>query len=138
MVSWLLLAVDRFARWPLLVAWMALIFGLSSIPNEIRGPESRIPYDKFAHFIEFGVLAFLVTWILGRARGRVDILAGAIGVAAAVAYGVTDEWHQAYVPGRDPSWDDLATDAMGAVCGAVVAVVVWRMFVRDPAQDDVC
>ncbi|MEX2227945.1 MAG: hypothetical protein WEB52_16045 [Dehalococcoidia bacterium] len=36
MFAWLLLAIDRFARWPLLVAWLALIFGLSSIPNEIQ------------------------------------------------------------------------------------------------------
>jgi VanZ family protein len=134
MLSWLLLLIERFARWPLLLAWMALIFALSSIPNEIRGPESRVPYDKIAHFIEFGVLAFLVAWIVARWRGTpVGALAAAIGVGASVLYGVTDEWHQAYVPGRDPSWDDLATDAAGAVCGAIAAAVLWRLSSRDQA-----
>jgi VanZ family protein len=131
MLSWVLLTIDRLVRWPLVLAWMALIFALSSIPNEIRGPESRVPYDKIAHFVEFGVLAFLVAWIVARVRGMpVGGTAAVIGVAAAVVYGVTDEWHQAYVPGRDPSWEDLATDAAGAVVGVVVAVVVSRMFVR--------
>ena len=121
--------IDRAARWPVLVAWLALIFGLSSIPNEIQGPTSGVPYDKIAHFGEYGVLSFLVTWIVARMRRErpVSMLSAAIGVAAAVLYGVTDEWHQSFVPGRDPSWDDLATDAVGALAGAAAAWVVSRV-----------
>jgi VanZ family protein len=65
---------------------------------------------------------------VARARGerRVSMAAAAIGLAAAVLYGVSDEWHQSFVPGRDPSWDDLATDAVGAVAGAVAAWVASR------------
>jgi VanZ family protein len=128
MLTWLRRLIDRVAQWPVLVAWLALIFGLSSIPNEIQGPTGGVPYDKIAHFGEYGVLSFLVAWIVSRARGerRVGMAAAAIGVAAAVLYGVSDEWHQSFVPGRDPSWDDLATDAVGAVAGAVAAWVVSR------------
>ena len=128
MLMWLRRLIDRVARWPVLVAWLALIFGLSSIPNEIQGPTGGVPYDKIAHFGEYGVLSFIVTWIVGRARGerRVSMLSAAIGVAAAVLYGASDEWHQSFVAGRDPSWTDLATDAVGAVAGAAAAWAVWR------------
>jgi len=30
-------------------------------------------------------------------------------------YGMSDEWHQSFVPGRDADWLDLAADTMGAV-----------------------
>jgi VanZ family protein len=129
MARWLLSIVDRVARWPALVAWLALIFGLSSIPNEIEGPTSGVPYDKVAHVIEFGVLAFLLAWVIARWRGDAAVMAGvaAVSVAAALAYGVSDELHQAFVPGRDPSWADLATDAAGAIVGAVAAMALSRM-----------
>jgi VanZ family protein len=32
----------------------------------------------------------------------------------AVAYAVTDELHQVFVPGRVPEWGDLVADASGA------------------------
>lgn len=136
MVRWMLTAIDRVARWPLLLAWLALIFGLSSIPNEIRRPTSTIPYDKIAHFLEYGVLAFLVAWVLARGRrSPVDGAIAAIAVGASVLYGVSDEWHQSYVPGRDPSWTDLSTDALGAACGAAAAVILSRAS-RQMASDD--
>jgi VanZ family protein len=135
MFAWVRRVVDAVARWPVLVAWLALIFGLSSIPNEIQGPTGGVPYDKIAHFGEYGVLSFLVTWIVARARGerRVSMAAAAIGLAAAVLYGVSDEWHQSFVSGRDPSWTDLATDAAGAVAGVAGAWVMSR--VGDAAVD---
>jgi len=39
----------------------------------------------------------------------------------AVAYGVTDEWHQRFVPGRSATLGDLAADAVGAVVAVAIA-----------------
>jgi len=123
--------IDRLARWPVLVAWLALIFGLSSIPNEIQGPTPTVPYDKVAHFGEYAVLALIVAWIVARRRGgSVGPLAAGLAIVAATLYGASDEIHQAFVPGRDPSWSDLATDATGAAVGAVAAVLVARLWGR--------
>ena len=36
-------------------------------------------------------------------------------------YGVTDELHQSFVPGRVPSWLDIGYDTLGALFGLVVA-----------------
>ena len=119
---------SRLATWPVLLAWLVLIFALSSIPNELAPSSHALPIDKVAHFLEYAALAVLIAgvmrlWAAGR---RATPVIAAAAVALAVAYGVTDEWHQAFVPGRDPSITDLAADAIGATAGAVVALIVFR------------
>lgn len=116
--------IDAVARWPVALLWMLLIFALSSIPNEIQQP-SRLPIDKAAHLVEFGVLGFLLTWM---ASGRTPARAAAVaGIALTTLYGVTDELHQAFVPGRDPALDDLIADFAGAVLGAIAAAAARRL-----------
>ena len=55
------------------------------------------------------------------ARRQVE-RASRVGVAiaawlVATLYGVTDEWHQMYVPGRTSELRDLVNDAAGALAG---------------------
>ena len=118
----------RFATWPILLAWLVLIFALSSIPNELAPSSHTLPIDKVAHFIEYAVLAFLLVGVGRRVapdrRATPAIVVAAI--ALSVAYGITDEWHQGFVPGRDPSLTDLAADAVGAIAGALIALVVFH------------
>jgi VanZ family protein len=45
---------------------------------------------------------------------------------AATLYAVTDELHQAFVPGRTPSVGDGVADAAGAALGAFVTLAVGR------------
>jgi VanZ family protein len=48
--------------------------------------------------------------------------ASAIGACAiASAYGVFDEWHQSFVPGRYASLTDVTLDVAGAVLGIWLA-----------------
>ena len=44
-------------RWALVVAWMAVVFGVSSISN--LGPAARVP-DWISHPSEYGVGAVLL------------------------------------------------------------------------------
>ena len=46
-------------------------------------------------------------------------------IAGAILYGISDEFHQSFVPGRDASLFDVGVDMVGAV----VAVTIW-MYVR--------
>lgn len=47
-------------------------------------------------------------------------------ISIGAAYGVTDEWHQSFVPGRVPSVSDGIADVVGVVAGYGMA---W-LFVR--------
>ena len=57
-------------------------------------------------------------------------------VAVTVAYGVLDELHQQFVPGRFPSGYDALADTVGALLGAAALVYFTRLSRRrhgDPA-----
>jgi len=105
---------------------MALIYGLSSIPDvspEILGPESWVDrlvgwLQNLLHVPLYGVLALL--WLRVLRAWRIAGGALAPGVfALTVGYGALDEWHQSFVPGRDPSSGDVLLDAAGATLAIV-------------------
>ena len=78
--------------WLPVVAWAALIFALSSIPDLGTGLGGwDLALRKIAHAAEYAVLGALLLRAIGR-----ELPAAAIGIA----YAVTDEVHQAFVPGR--------------------------------------
>jgi len=96
--------------WLPVVAWAALIFALSSIPSLGTGLGIwDLVLRKTAHLVEYAVLATLLT----RAFGSV-----APAVATGVAYAISDELHQHFVPGRSGTVLDVAIDAVGVVAGA--------------------
>jgi hypothetical protein len=114
------------------LAWMALIWGLSSGPLPPLGPAGLSDFTgNLAHAPAFGVLAALAAAALARrplpARspgpGRVAALAA---FALTVAWSVTDEWHQSRVPGRHASPFDALTDATGAACTLWIALYAGR------------
>lgn len=108
-------------RWAGVFAVMAFLWWSSA-----RTPVPK-PYDPVqallgnaAHFVAYFGLG-LAVWLAAPsavAPRRLD----AAAFAVALAYGVVDEWHQSWVPGRTASAVDLATDGFGA------AFAVW--FVR--------
>jgi VanZ family protein len=100
--------------WLPVVAWAALIFGLSSIPslNSGLGTWDTV-LRKLAHTAEFAVLAALLWRAL---RNEVAALVVAVGYAA------TDELHQHFVRGRHGSPVDVAIDGIGAAIGLVLVL----------------
>lgn len=107
------------SSWLPVAAWAALIFGLSSIPSLDSGlGDWDFFLRKIAHMVEYGILALLILRALARTWpgwGRVRWLTMAALVA--ILYAVSDEFHQAYVPGRGPSATDVLIDSMGVVLG---------------------
>jgi VanZ family protein len=78
--------------------------------------------DKQAHAVAYGILAFLC--LMGMTGWRWRRIAGASLLAAfvlAVLYGVSDEVHQSFVPGRTPDGADVVADAVGAALGLLAA-----------------
>jgi VanZ family protein len=109
--------------WGPVVAQMFLIFRASSIPNLQELP-GRIP-DWLGHGIGYAILGvLLLRAIAGGRRAGATWTAAAWALAFAMLYGVSDEWHQAFVPGRSPALNDVGADTIGALV-AVVAGRVW-------------
>ena len=105
-------------RWGPVVAWAALIFALSSIPSLGTGLGSwDLVLRKLAHATEFAILAALLVRALGRPG---------LAIALGIAYAVSDELHQSFVPGREGAPVDVLIDSVGVVAGAVLASRRWK------------
>jgi VanZ family protein len=97
--------------WLPVVAWAALIFALSSVPNLSSGlGEWDYVLRKCAHVTEYAILGALLLRALGRELPA---------FVAAVAYAASDELHQHFVRGRHASPVDVAIDAVGITLGLV-------------------
>ncbi len=105
---------------PLLI-WMGLIFWLSSIPR-IPVIHAPIEIDKVVHTSVF----FVLCWFSYRAfryQSRflsVQKYALVLALVLTALYGVTDEIHQRFVPGRTFDYFDMLADATGAVAFAIL------------------
>ena len=97
------------ARWLPVVVWAGLIFALSSVPGLDSGLSWDFPLRKAAHGLEYAVLGALL------ARAVAEVPALWLGIA----YAVSDELHQSFVPGRAASLFDVGVDAVGVLVGIV-------------------
>ena len=118
----------RIASGVLALLWMATIYYLSSHPM----PEIDLGFsaqDKLVHLVGYALLGALLLgampWREGGYHPRHVVLAALL----ATLYGLTDEWHQAYVPGRNSDVLDVAADAVGAALGSGMLWALTRRFV---------
>jgi VanZ family protein len=99
------------------VLWMALIFRLSALPG------GAVPgrFGSLGHFAVYAVLGAVLLLAIDPALA--SWRAAALAVAIASVYGITDEFHQRFVPGRVSDPVDWVVDTAGAA--AAVAVLLW-------------
>lgn len=106
---------------------MAGIWALSSMRLVIPAIRSVPFQDKGVHFCVYAALGLLVirassiTW---PERGRLRVIL--FGALATVLWGLSDELHQAFVPGRSSELLDLLADALGALTAAAVWALIMR------------
>lgn len=108
-------------RWLAVVAWAGLIFFLSSQsqPHYPKGLSVQV-LSTVGHLGAYFMLSGLFYTAL-RGSGVSAARALWAAVLLAVLYGISDEWHQSFVPGRDASPVDLAVDFVGASAAATLA-----------------
>ncbi|MCK6619127.1 MAG: VanZ family protein [Calditrichaceae bacterium] len=116
------------------LAWALLIFILSSIPGD-NLPQMGFEFeDKFEHFLAYAAIGFLFArafFFQSRFPGLREkyILAT---LAAGILFGVSDELHQYFVPGRVSDLYDLIADALGVVMGVFLfRALLWRGLVSE-------
>jgi VanZ family protein len=106
----------RARLWGPSVLWAAAIFAASSRSD--TGAVGRIP-DWLTHGLAYAILSVLLSRALAGGLGApLNWRSAALAVGLATLYGVSDEYHQSFVPGRDPSAADVAKDLLGAAAGA--------------------
>jgi VanZ family protein len=109
-----------FLYWIPALVYMAGIYFVSSIPDV--GPLPGDVSDKSAHTLAYAGLAVVVLYALARGQAAAATIGrAALAFVIASAYGMTDEWHQSFVPGRTADWADVRADAVGAALGALLA-----------------
>ena len=106
------------ALWLATAGYMAFIFYLSSRHLQIP---SLLPeyFDKIAHILLYMPLAFLFFSAMKKSGFHKYIFFTSFLLAG--SYGITDEIHQSFVPGRDAAAADVAADFFGAVIGSLGA-----------------
>jgi len=104
----------------------AAIFAVSSI-GSLPALPPRVT-DKMMHASVYAV--FAATWLRALAGGRwagLTVRVAVLAIVAVTLYGVTDEFHQWFVPGRTSDVHDVAADAFGGSVAAAVALAAGRL-----------
>jgi len=87
-------------------------------PVEITAEGINHWVRKYAHFLAYSVLGILLS---------LTLISKPSVVLLGVLYAVSDEWHQAFVPGRGPSINDVFIDASGIVIGMCLYCIMHKL-----------
>ena len=90
------------------------------MPN-LKTPYSEINFDKVAHIVFYIPFGFLLARGLKHSQTQTSkrILSVAVLIFS-MAYGISDEFHQSFVPGRAAGLDDVLADTIGGFIGGLI------------------
>ena len=120
--------------WLPVIVWMSVIFAFSSMQV---GSASEFYWKDFivkktAHLIEYGILATL--FYRGLINSNIEKKKAMwCSVLFAFIYGLTDEFHQSFTPGRGPKFTDVLIDTTGAsifIFGIVANIKKMPKFIQ--------
>jgi len=112
----------------LCILYASIIFYLSSQTGQDL-PELPAP-DYLAHFIEYFGFGVLLFWWRLKAQASLQMKHKAFWQVLLLGsfYGVTDEVHQYFVPGRYCSLYDWIADTLGTAAGAFAAIILFKLY----------
>lgn len=112
--------------------WCGLIFLGSSLPGAQVSANGLVDFlaHKIIHLLEYGILGLLARRAFG---GWPQAL------IFTVLYGVSDEWHQLFIPGRQGRVRDVVIDAVGSGLGVflypkIISVAGSRYFTESAEE----
>lgn len=135
--------------WIMVMLWMALIFNLSAQVRKESNQLSTgitviiekiiekvnlfdIKFDiktinhivrKNAHFFIYLVLGILVMNAIRKSKY--------LALSICIFYAMSDELHQAFVPGRGPGIKDVLIDSAGAYIGVLIFILIMKKVIKN-------
>lgn len=110
--------LKRFAlHWLPLILYCLLIYIQSANPSPEQIPS--FPFvDKLLHFTAYGIMGILFyrAYLTLQLKENERMLM-LLSVVSATLYGISDEFHQSFVPFRDAEIADIIADLIGSACG---------------------
>ena len=101
---------------------MGVIFLLSHQPGDRFAPYLFRWADKLAHLVVYAALcATLIYAFPPHCRFSARKMVAAMSLLLCLLYGISDEFHQSFIPGRYPSFADIVAD----VSGAALTCMFW-------------
>lgn len=120
------LQLEKYRLIPMILV-MGIIFFFSHQPGDTIDLGDIPGMDKVAHFSIYGLLA--ATVLLAHKAGsrrKTPFNVCLATCAVCLVYGISDEFHQSFIPGRFVSGADVLADMIGAV----TVSAFWFFFVR--------
>jgi VanZ family protein len=115
---------------------MVAIFILSALPANDPLLNSFVFSDKIKHFIAYFVLGIsFCLWIPGNKWNAKPVICGMLVVIICAIFGISDEFHQSFVPGRSGNdLGDLTADFTGGLTAPFLYLLVLKaaVFGRAP------
>ena len=104
-----------------MVIIMGIIFYLSHQPGDSVKLPQFIGIDKLAHVIAYAILAGAFLYSLQPFTYDSNFTVAAIVVVLfCLLFGISDEFHQSFIPARNVSFWDVVADGLGALL-----LVLW-------------
>ena len=117
--------LGKIRYWIPALVWMGIIFAFSARPAV---QASGIDWQDFfikktAHFVEYAVLTTLLIFSLNRTTSWNKTKKIVFAVIISGLYAVSDEFHQSFIPGREPHVRDVLIDALGSLSAGLFS---WK------------
>lgn len=106
----------------ILTLYCSFIFWLSS-QSTLPTPMLFLHQDKIHHMGAYFIMGILA-WRLFNQCFKRPIITFIISFCFCSLYGLSDEWHQSYVPGRDADVFDWLADSVGAFIALVTIQLI--------------
>lgn len=114
---------------------MGTIFMLSDQPGDTLYLPPLPGIDKLAHAVVYGALAATTIYALTtRYKEKTPQAVLVATMLFCLCYGVSDEFHQYFVPGRDSSGLDVLADVFGALVVCLFSAAVQKRRHKPPVQ----
>lgn len=109
--------MKKIKYWLPAVVWASLIFYMSS-RSSIKTVDvywQDFLLKKIAHFTEYFIFSVLIYRALSNTTNFSKKKSLVLSFIITVVYAASDEFHQSFIPGREPQIRDVAIDSIGSI-----------------------